>query len=309
MKQACVYTHTNTLNGEIFYIGKSNDKNVRPYQRNHKSRNSKWVDYVETHMKGDASLIKVDIIEVETEGDALNIEWSMIKECNPPCNSQYLPVTAVEKCRGMNDLLGSDAIQYMTTEMVEMKSFVARGNSIRLSKGKDVYNAAKYLNGDDMNEFIDALIRKYGGTRDAYIRVDGKGPKARTIADIRIAVKLAMKMDSDFELEVIDSFIGLADWRLKGGDEFKLLNQAIDRYLPGREGKASNQGCYINIAKVIRRRCDATPIRATDTTWNQESADKHAQSMRYEMQHKLVNLLELGLVRDWEHLKELVERV
>ena len=213
------------------------------------------------------------------------------------------------KHQEMTVLLGSDAIQYMTTEMVEMKSFVARGNSIRLSKGKDVYNAAKYLNGDDMNEFIDALIRKYGGTRDAYIRVDGKGSKARTIADIRIAVKLAMKMDSDFELEVIDSFIGLADWRLKGGDEFKLLNQAIDRYLPGREGKASNQGCYINIAKVIRRRCDAAPVRATDPTWNQESADKHAQAMRYEMQHKLVNLLELGLVRDWEHLKDLVERV
>ena len=212
------------------------------------------------------------------------------------------------KHQEMTVLLGSDAIQYMTTEMVEMKSFVARGNSIRLSKGKDVYNAAKYLNGDDMNEFIDALIRKYGGTRDAYIRVDGKGPKARTIADIRIAVKLAMKMDSDFELEVIDSFIGLADWRLKGGDEFKLLNQAIDRYLPGREGKASNQGCYINIAKVIRRRCNLVKPE-NDETWNQSIANKDAQLARYDMQHKLVNLLELGLVRDWEHLNDLADRV
>ena len=103
------------------------------------------------------------------------------------------------KHQEMTVLLGSDAIQYMTTEMVEMKSFVARGNSIRLSKGKDVYNAAKYLNGDDMNEFIDALIRKYGGTRDAYIRVDGKGPKARTIADI----------DGKKDIEV--SFYGLQE--------------------------------------------------------------------------------------------------
>ena len=213
------------------------------------------------------------------------------------------------KHQEMSVLLGSDTIQYMTTEMVEMKSFVARGNAIRLSKGKDIYNAAKYLAGDDMNEFVEALIRKYGGTRETYIRVEGKGPKSRTIADIRVAVKLAMKMDSDFELEVIDSFIGLSEWRLKGGDEFRLLNQAIDRYLPGREDKASNKGCYINIAKIIRRRCDALPVRATDQTWNQESADKHAQSMRYEMQTKLVSLLELGLVRDWDHLKELAERV
>lgn len=31
--------------------------------------------------------------------------------------------------------------------------------------------------------------------------------------------------------------------------------------------------------------------------------------VRYEMQHKLVNLLELGLIRDWERLKDLAERV
>ena len=210
------------------------------------------------------------------------------------------------KHQHMSVLLGDENIQYHTTGMVEMKAFVAYGNSVRLSKGKDVYNAAKYLNGDDMNDFVAALIKKYGGERKDYIRVEGKGSKARTIADIRIAVKLAMKMDSDFELEVIDSFIGLAEWRLKGGDEFKLLNSAIDRYLPDREGK-DNKGCYINIAKIIRNRCIA-PERATDPTWNQAAADKHAQTKRYDLQHKLVGLLELGVVRDWEHLKDLASR-
>lgn len=209
------------------------------------------------------------------------------------------------KHQQMAVLLGEDSIQYHTTGMVEMKAFIARGNSIRLSKGLDVYNAAKYLNGGDMSDFIEALIRKYGGAKETYIRVEGKGSKTRTVADIRVAVKLAMKMDSDFELEVIDCFIGLSDWRLKGGDEFKMLNAAIDRYLPGREEKTSNQGCYINIAKVIRARCNAIPARETDQTWNQESADKHAQAMRYEIEHKLVSFLEMGLVRDWEHLKEL----
>lgn len=212
------------------------------------------------------------------------------------------------KHQEMTVLLGSDSIQYMTTEMVEMKSFIARGNSIRLSKDMDIYNASQYLNSADMNDFVGALIKKYGGTRETYIRVEGRGSKSRTIADIRIAIKLAMRMDADFELEVIDSFIGLAEWRLKGGDEFKLLNSAIDRFLPMREGK-DNKGCYIHVAKIIRSRCNAIPVRATDPTWNQESADKHAQAMRYEMQHKLVNLLELGLVRDWEHLKELVGKV
>lgn len=208
--------------------------------------------------------------------------------------------------QSMTVLLGSESVQYHTTGMVEMKSLVAYGNSIRLSKGLTIYNAAQYLESADMNDFIAALIKKYGGERKDYIRVEGKGSKARTIADIRIAVKLAMKMDSDFELEVIDSFIGLAEWRLKGGDEFKLLNAAIDRYLPDREGK-DNKGCYINIAKIIRNRCTA-PERVTDPTWNQTAADKHAQSKRYDLQHKLVGLLELGVVRDWEHLKDLANR-
>lgn len=212
------------------------------------------------------------------------------------------------KHQEMNVLLGGESIEYSTNGMVEMKAFTAQGNAIRLKKGLSVYNAAKYLDGADMNDFIGALVRRYGGEKRDYIRVEGKGSKARTLADIRIAVKLAMKMDSDFELMVIDTFVGLAEWRLKGGDEFKALNAAIDRYLPGREGKSSNKGCYLNAAKMIRARCGVEK-KGTDATWNQASANKVAQALRYDIEHKLVGLLELGLVRDWDHLKELIDKV
>ena len=206
--------------------------------------------------------------------------------------------------------IAGENIPYTTNGLVVMRSFIAAGNAVRHQKRLPTYNAAQYLDSADMKNFISALVDIHGGTALDYLRVEGKGRNASTIADLRVAIKVAMKMDSHFEVQVIDAFVGLAEFRLSGGDEFKLLNQAIDRHLPGREGKASNQGCYINIAKVIRRRCDVTkPDNATEQTWNQSLADKHAQAMRYEMQHKLVNLLELGLVRDWEHLKDLVERV
>lgn len=206
--------------------------------------------------------------------------------------------------------IAGENIPYTTNGLVVMRSFIAAGNAVRHQKRLPTYNAAQYLDSADMQNFISALVDIHGGTASDYLRVEGKGRNASTIADLRVAIKVAMKMDSHFEVQVIDAFIGLAEWRLKGGDEFKLLNSAIDRHLPGREGKVSNQGCYINIANIIKRRCDvAKPANATEQTWNQAIADKHAQAMRYEMQHKLVSLLELGLVRDWEHLKELVERV
>ena len=202
--------------------------------------------------------------------------------------------------------IAGENIPYNTDGKVVMRTFIAAGNAVRASKRLPMYNAAQYLESADMKDFIAALVDIHGGIASDYLRVEGKGRNASTVADLRVALKVAMTMDTHFEVQVIDSFIGLAEWRLKGGDEFKLLNSAIDRYLPDREGK-DNKGCYINIAKIIRNRCDLAKPE-NDPTWNQAAADKHAQSKRYDLQHKLVNLLELGVVRDWDHLKDLARR-
>lgn len=205
--------------------------------------------------------------------------------------------------------IAGEKIPYTTSGMVVMRSFIAAGNAVRSLKKLPPYNAAQYLESADMKSFISALVDIHGGEASDYLRVEGKGRNASTISDLRVALKVAMKMDSHFEVQVIDAFIGLAEFRLSGGDEFKILNTTIDQFLPGREGK-SNLGCYINIAKIIRERCGVEkPENATDQTWNQTVADKHAHQMRYDMQHKLVSLLQLGLVRDWEHLKELAGKV
>lgn len=184
------------------------------------------------------------------------------------------------------------------------------GNKMRVMEGKGIANMTLFVNSASTQEFIRIICEEQACHPDSVITKTGRGKSSRTEVNLHLLIYAAEYLSTRFHYQVIDTLITgkLLQLRDDGGDEFGVLNRAIDRYLPGREGKASNQGCYINIAKIIRRRCNLVKPE-NDETWNQSLADKHAQSMRYEMQHKLVNLLELGLVRDWEHLKELVERV
>ena len=184
------------------------------------------------------------------------------------------------------------------------------GNKMRVMEGKGVANMTLFINSASTQEFIRIICEEQACHPDSVITRTGRGKSSRTEASLHLLIYAAEYLSTRFHYQIIDTFITgrLLQLRNDGGDEFGMLNRAIDRYLPGREGKASNQGCYINIAKIIRRRCNLVKPE-NDETWNQSIANKDAQLARYEMQHKLVNLLELGLVRDWEHLKDLAERV
>ena len=184
------------------------------------------------------------------------------------------------------------------------------GNKMRVMEGKGVANMTLFINSASTQEFIRIICEEQACHPDSVITRTGRGKSSRTEASLHLLIYAAEYLSTRFHYQIIDTFITgrLLQLRNDGGDEFGMLNRAIDRYLPGREGKANNQGCYINIAKIIRRRCNLVKPE-NDETWNQSIANKDAQLARYEMQHKLVSLLELGLVRDWEHLKDLAERV
>ena len=215
------------------------------------------------------------------------------------------------KTQVIHSLIGNCTVESTTDGFIVFKTLETAGNAIRLAKGKSAANMGRVLESQDVQEFVLALVKKYGGTPQDYIKVVGRGSAARRLVCIQLAVKLAMKLDSDFELEVIDEFIGgrLHHFRLEGGEQFKHLNAAIDTCLPDRKGK-DNKGCYIQCAKRIRERCAIEPTSDTNVqTWNQETANSVAQQQRYEIERKLTDLLRLGLVRDWEHLKELIDKV
>ncbi|MNC66899.1 hypothetical protein D3C75_1173490 [compost metagenome] len=121
-----------------------------------------------------------------------------------------------------------------------------------------------------------------------------------------MALLAAETMNPRFHAHVHKVFIEgkLLEFRELGGTEFKTLNAAIDQYLPGRDGK-DNKGVFINVAKAVRERIFGAG--AGPDCWNTATVDQ--THMRYEWENKLSTMLRLGVVRDYEHLKELIERL
>jgi len=91
--------------------------------------------------------------------------------------------------------------------------------------------------------------------------------------------------------------------------QYKAINKAIDDYLPGREGKSGNRGCYIQSAKMLRKKIFPEIKEDIDSNiWNTNLATSDKQGLRADYEDKLVSFLEMDLVRDWDHLKELINQ-
>lgn len=193
------------------------------------------------------------------------------------------------------------------TDMVSLTDVFRVGNAHRACEGKTAANMTKFLQSSATSEFIGVICNNQNITIDEVIVKKGKGKNASTFCSIHFAIYAAEYLSCQFHYEVIDMFIkgDIFKLRDKGGDEFKMLNFAIDQYLPGREGKDSNKGIYINLAKKIRERILGKGSKAED--WN-KATPEHLQE-RYDYESSLSQLLRLGVVRDYEHLKELIDKL
>ena len=95
-----------------------------------------------------------------------------------------------------------------------------------------------------------------------------------------------------------------------GGNVFKSLNLAIDQWLPDRKGK-NNMGCYIQVATLLRAKIfpEIEEFETGVNIWNTDLAVYEKQYFREDYEDKLVSFLKAGLIRDWEHLKEVIENL
>lgn len=304
MKKACVYTHTNTLTGKVFYVGKANDSKSRPYQRNTSSRSAKWVEYVSRELGGDTGKIKVTIIECSDEGEALKREWGMIRALKPETNTQYVEDVEVQSV-DLEDLFKAvfcgEIEVFHKTAMGDLTQLWRVGNASRASEGKRPPNITHFLNSKSTQEFIDICKEENHG--NPVIEKTGKGKNARTYASVHFLIYAAEYLSARFHYQVIDVFVNqkILEYRDSGGDKFKALNMVIDNKLPGREGK-SNKGIYIQVAKMLRDKCELG-----DRSWNTATADELRQ--RDSLEQKIADILDLNLVKDWDHLKELIEKM
>jgi len=176
--------------------------------------------------------------------------------------------------------------------MVEVDGFVHLIFSYRQTKELPFVSFRDIVRRQGIKEFIELdkeAINLGKGRAKSYIRLD-------------LAIRIAIDLSPDFAKEVIDVFLNqkLAHLRDEGGNEFMKLNDALTLYAESILGKQAHKGHYITIAKLLKKKLKVE-------NWNYAEPYKHAERVRIET--ALVDMLKLGLVRDWEHLKEIIDKI
>jgi hypothetical protein len=172
------------------------------------------------------------------------------------------------------------------------------GNAIRINEGKPQLPLTAWIQRQDVKEYIKYLKEKEG--KDVIIRKKGKN--GGTYAHLFLLLDAAMALSPILKYEVHKTFIEHKILHLRdlSGDNYIELNAMIA--LKGEEvlGKPAHNGHYINIAKKIKKRLGVE-------NWNVATSAQLAERTRIE--EGLVTLLKAGVVKDWDHLKELVDRI
>lgn len=187
--------------------------------------------------------------------------------------------------------------------MVSLSDVVKVGNHWRVNNFMSPVQLSTLLSLKGFNDFL--VVCQKNNPDHPMMVTTGKGRNSRTMGHIFLAIYIAEQMSPEFHYEVIRTFVEgkLLEFRELGGTEFKDLNAAIDLYLPGREGK-DNKGIYINTAKLLRTKILGQ--NADSTGWASASAAQTHQ--RYDFERRLVDFLRMGLVKDWDHMKALIDR-
>lgn len=186
------------------------------------------------------------------------------------------------------------------TSMGDLTQLWRVGNISRVMEGKTPANITKFLESSATIDFMN-VVEKHTGKKP--IEKTGRGKAAKTWANIHMMVYAAEYLSTEFHFEVIDKFINnkILELRDLGGEHFKALNIIVDSYLPDRVGK-DNKGIYINIAKLLKNKVSPTLV-----SWN--DADEHQLRQRDNYEQQLSSFLKNGLIKDWEHLKTVINNL
>ncbi len=210
------------------------------------------------------------------------------------------------------------------TMMGNLNELWTYGNSIRQNKGKSPLDLKNYLRQKETLEFVQTVEDRVfpkcvqsthykieektpgryeiiGGELNCLKTKRGKG--GGTWAHLYLLLDAAARLDPEFRLQIYEAFVAgkILKWRDDSGEEFKKLNIAIDAYLPEREGK-TNKNIFINVAKMLKSKLIPGVI-----CWNEANSIQLENRTRVE--EKLILFLQSGLIRNWEHLKEVINNL
>lgn len=204
------------------------------------------------------------------------------------------------------NLFGAEVRCETESRLVSINDLVVAGNRWRALNSLPQKNMQDLLSTSSFNDFKNAVAKKLGVPVDSLMH-SVKGRNGRTMGHLFLAIYIAEQISPEFHVEVIQTFVEgkILEFRSLGGTEFKNLNGAIDVYLPGREEK-DNKGIYIQVAKMLREKILGPEFNADDP-WSKANADQ--THLRYSYENRLVDLLRLGVVNDYAHLKTLIEKL
>jgi len=133
-----------------------------------------------------------------------------------------------------------------------------------------------------------------------------RGRYGGTWANLYLLIDAATYLDAQFKFEVYETFITnkLLEWRDHSGNEFIALNLALDAYIPGRDKVEGDnrKWLYINVAKKIKEK-----ILQEGEDWNNATPEQLELRTKYE--RELISFLRMELVRDEQHLFELINKL
>lgn len=193
--------------------------------------------------------------------------------------------------------LGTLDVEHKTL-MGDLRNWFALGTEYRRRDGREVKELAGWLRLQSTQEFIETVTDKIG--RPSLVTSRGRGQRMK--AHLYIMLDAAAFLSPAFKLEVYEVFVQqrLCELRDEGGNLFVEVNAALKTAATAVLGKPAHQGHYITLAKIIKQRCGVDD-------WNLADGQAHAKRSRIE--DRLASALDFDLVRDWDHLKELAERV
>lgn len=132
-----------------------------------------------------------------------------------------------------------------------------------------------------------------------------RGRTGTTYAHLFILLLAAQDLSPKFQLEIHKTFIRdkLLQYRDDGGDSYIDLSNQIAQSAEAVLGKPAHNGHYITIANIMRKRI----LPDEHPGWNYATPEDLRKRLKIE--DKLIGYLQDGQVRDWDHLKELAEKV
>ena len=230
------------------------------------------------------------------------------------------------------------------TMMGNLNQFWDCGNAYRIEKGLPAKHLDHWVRSPEVAEYADAIERKFKSvdstdyengevlntripriiknsalvqsiTKTSPLFKTKRGKGGGTWAHLYILLDAATFLDPDFKVEVYSTFVEgkLLQHRDESGDRYKPFNMAIDQ-LPDRVGN-DNKWLYVHAANLLAERIGLPAVSEMPVDdkgkhlnrWN--AATAHQLSARADAEKMLTNYIQMGFVRNWEHLKELIGKV